>query len=237
MIKIELNVTLQCNMACPNCNRLCHIYRDRTEHMKLDQIQKFVDQIRNSDGVSKLKILGGEPLLHPQFADVYNIILPAVKDGIIQHVKIESNNTIPRPKVEEHKHISWHGRSISRKKHQPALWSPLDLGVITKPYCKQINACGFSLDKYGYLPCSPAIMISRLFGLTHLYKYELPKEAWGLEELCKNCIFSMSKQWRSKYSAINPNQHTEEDRTPTKSYKEKMDKWNAEEFYKSQKEF
>jgi hypothetical protein len=237
MINMELNITLQCNMACPNCNRLCHVYRDRTEHMKLEQIQKFIDQIRNSDGVHKLKILGGEPLLHPQFAEVYNIILPAVKDGAIQQIKIETNQTIPYPKVEEHKNITWHGRSQARKKHQPALWSPIDLGFKTNPYCKQIGTCGFSLDKYGYLPCSLAIMISRLYGVTHLYRYELPTEAWGLNELCKHCVFSMPKAWRHQYASKNILQHTEEDQTPTKSYKEAMERWDAEEFYKNQKEF
>lgn len=239
MINIELNITLKCNMACANCNRLCHIYRDRTEHMSLEQIEKFIKQAKIGGGVNKIKIIGGEPLLHPQFVDIYNLLVDAAKDGVIRNIKIESNKTIPQPKVQPYPFVSWKGRVQSKKKHQPILWSPKDIGKITnaQPNCPQISKCGFSLDKYGYLPCSLAIMISRLFDITHLYRYEFPTSYWGLDELCPNCIFSMNSEWRSKYSNKKLSDHTIEDRSPTKSYKEAMDKWDVEKFYRTQKEF
>ena len=125
-----------------------------------------------------------------------------------------------------------------KKKHQPALWSPKDLGVITPiGKCQQLRKCGFSLDKYGYLPCSPAIMIARLLNLTHLYKKEFPKEPWGLEELCPHCVFSMSPEWRSKYSSKSIFDFTEEEKKPTKSFQEGMDGFKPEEFYKNNSEF
>ena len=238
MIKLELNITLQCNLACPNCNRLCHIYRDRTEHMSLEQIDKFIKQAKVGGGVSRLKVLGGEPLLHPQFVEIYNMLTSAAKDGVIKYIKIESNKTLPHPKVEAFPFVSWKGRTINKKKHQPILWSPKDLGVDTPiGQCQQLSKCGFSLDKYGYLLCSLAIMFSRLFGKTHLYRREFPTAPWGLEELCPDCVFSMDADWRSKFSNRPPTAHTQEERSPTKSFKEAMDKWNVEEFYKTQKEF
>lgn len=238
MINLELNVTLQCNLACANCNRLCDIYRDRTEHMSVDQVDRFIKQAKAGGGIKKLKLLGGEPLLHPNFVDIYGLLLGAVKDGVIRCIRVETNGTIPIPKVERNPLICFKGRRVSRKKHQPALWSPVDLGVKTPiGTCQQLSKCGFSLDKYGYLPCSPAIMISRLLGYNDLYKLDFPNAVWGLEKLCPHCVFSMSAEWRSKYSAINPTQHTKEDRTPTKTFKDGLDKFNAEEFYKTQKEF
>jgi len=237
MINIELNITMQCNLACPNCNRLCHIYRDRTEHMSVDQIKRFIEQARMGGGIKKLKILGGEPLLHPQFVEICNLLTTAASEGVIQYIKVETNQTLKIPNINPSKLICFKGRKIQKKKHQPTLWSPQDLGVNSPGIpCMQVSKCGYSLDKYGYLPCSPAIMISRLFGLD-LYRYEFPKEVWGLDELCKHCVFSMSPEWRSKYSSRNPTQHTQEECAPTKSYKEAMDKFSNEEFYKTHKEF
>ena len=239
MINIELNITLQCNLACPNCNRMCNVYRDRTEHMSVEQIEKFIEQARNNGGVNRLKVIGGEPLMHPQFVDIYNLLLKATKDKIIQSIKVETNNTMRVPDVERIGSIGFHGLRQSKKIHQPFLWSPRDLGFENGPQtrCPQIKKCGYSLDKYGYLPCSLAIMITRLFGITDLYKYEFPTSLWGLNQLCSNCIFSMNSSWRKQYSSKTVLQHTEEDKTPTKSYKEAIENFDVEEFYRNQREF
>jgi len=238
MINIELNITLRCNLACPNCNRLCHIYRDRTEHMSLSQIEKFINQAKVGGRVDKLKVLGGEPLLHPQFKEIYYMLCEAAKDGIIRQIKIESNKTIPHPEVEAFPFVSWKGRIQSKKKHQPILWSPKDLGFDTRVgVCQQISKCGFSLDKYGYLPCSLAIMLCRLFDMTDMYRYEFPTTTWDLDKICKHCIFSMEADWRSRFSGKRLSDHTEEDKSPTKSFAEALAKWKPDEFYKTQREF
>jgi len=239
MINLELNITLKCNLACSNCNRYCHIFRDRTEHMSIEQIKKFIAQAKAGGGVNKLKVLGGEPLLHPEFTEIYFLLCEAAKDKVINSIKIETNKTIPIPKVEPYNFVSWKGRVQSKKKHQPILWSPKDLGVIkgAQPGCPQVRKCGYSLDKYGYLPCSCAIMICRMFGMTDLYKYEFPNQIWGLDRLCPHCIFAMDQEWRDKHSCIKLSDHSAEEKAPTKSYKEALDRWNPEEFYRTQKEF
>jgi len=239
MINLELNITLKCNLACSNCNRLCHVFRERTEHMSIEQIKKFIDQAKNNGGINKLKVLGGEPLLHPQFVEIYDLLTSAAKDGVINCIKIESNKTIIPPKVENYNFVSWKGRVQSKKKHQPILWSPKDLGVVkgAQPNCPQVRKCGYSLDKYGYLPCSCAIMISRLFGNVDLYSHEFPKQLWGLDKLCQHCIFSMDQEWRNQHSCKRLSEHTIEEKTPTKSYQDALDKWDVEQFYKTQKEF
>jgi hypothetical protein len=53
------------------------------------------------------------------------------------------------------------------------------------------KVCGYSLDVRGWLPCSAAIAIARLFNLEHLYKPldgPLPTKIWGMDELCQDCI-------------------------------------------------
>jgi hypothetical protein len=132
---------------------------------------------------------------------------------------------------------------LSRKKrHLPYLWSPIDMKLKTgdepplKRPCIQLRRCGISLDKYGYLPCSLSIMIVRLLGLTDLYKYEIPTEPWGLDLVCKHCILSMDRPWCKKNAKLLKN-ITEEEKTPSKTFKEAMEKFNIEQFYKTQREF
>ena len=240
MINLELNITLQCNLECPNCNRLCHMFPDRTEHMSVSQITKFVEQARSRFGVGNIKVLGGEPLLHPQFVEIYNILTEAASEGVIQNIKIETNGTLPLPKVRKHSRVRWMGRTTPRKRHLPVLQSPKDMGINTKLGCKQITQCGFSLDKYGYLPCSTSIMIVRLLGWTNLYRHELPTEPWALKRLCRVCSFSMDKKWRDHYSGMRLSQHTEDDRKPTITFQKALECWSnggQEEFYRTQPEF
>ena len=237
MTNFELNITMQCNIGCVNCNRLCNIYKDRTEHMSVEQIKKFVQHAKEIGGVKRVKVVGGEPLMHPNFSEIYDVLGEATDQRIISCVKIDTNKTLPVPKLKPYQFMRWSGRHPRKKAHLPILWSPLDLGYKTQGPCQQIRKCGFSLDKYGYLPCSLAIMFTRLFNKTHLYRHEFPKEPWGLEELCPDCVFSMDSEWRAKYSNRPPTEHTKEEREPTKSFKDALEKFNVQEFYKTQKEF
>ena len=80
-------------------------------------------------------------------------------------------------------------------------------------------------------------MVARLFGYGDLYKHELPTRPWGLQKLCPNCIFSMPPEWRKTYSGKTIVNHTEDDKKPTKTYQEKLDAFDPEEFYRTQKVF
>ena len=242
-MKIELNITMKCNMGCPQCNRMCNVYREREEHMSLEQINKFIEQISHVPGTKRVKVVGGEPLMHPNFAEIHNLLVDAVEKKFISYVKIGTNKTITRPtNLKEHPAVRFGGKLSRKKSHIPYLWSPLDLGFKTDgdieklKRCMQLRRCGFSLDKYGYLPCSMAIMIARLLGYTDLYKYEIPTEVWGLDVLCKHCTLSMDSQWIKAHTKplklITP-----EDQTPTKTFQEGLDKFDLERFHKEQKEF
>tara|TARA_Y100000310_G_scaffold342397_1_gene445490 strand:- start:1582 stop:2310 length:729 start_codon:yes stop_codon:yes gene_type:complete len=196
----ELNITLRCNLRCPNCNRLCNLYPDRTataEDMTTAQIEKSIGQLRDSTTTKakRIKIVGGEPTLHPRLPSILKILAAAIDEGLIQKVKIDSNKTLPRPATIEHPAIRWSGRKPSRKKHLPFLWSPADMGFKTIGPCRMPFICGPSLDKYGWLPCSSAIAIVRVFGMPGIYRDALPSGPWAMKELCRHCIWSMDDMW------------------------------------------
>ena len=206
--RIEMNLTLRCQMACPNCDRLCHLYRDRDEDddMDLEQVRKFVDQVREcSTKVSRLKLLGGEPLLHPRFVEVHRMLMDAVDEGLIQRVKIETNHVLPKPDVPEHPRIQWAGKPYKKKRHMPVLWRPADVGLKSVGICKNPYRCGISLDSRGFALCSPAIMIMRVFRLEKYYVDHWPidwevtfKEA--VKALCPLCFRSVSEEDRKRFS-------------------------------------
>src|SRR3990167_2990381 len=193
-MRIELNVTLACNRACPNCNRLCHIYKNREEHVTLQQVDKMKAQIRESDKViSRIKVAGGEPLLNPEFKEIYYALSDAIDEGLVEKVKIDSNGSISYPKnLIRHPKILHGGKIPIKKIHLPVFVAPIDMNetaIIGK--CKVPSLCGYSLDHHGWLPCSAAIAIVRAFHLDHLYKQKLPQKVWGLNEVCQYCVFGM----------------------------------------------
>ena len=156
-VNLELNLTLRCQLQCPNCNRLCHLFPDRGEEedMTVEQVLRFCNQLANSPvKVKRLKLLGGEPLLHPEFPEVYHHLLAAVEEGLIGKIKIESNHVLPKPDVPEHPKVHWAGKPQHRKRHLPVLWSPRDMGYTTKGPCVMPRICGPILDAYGYSLCS-----------------------------------------------------------------------------------
>jgi hypothetical protein len=160
--------------------------------------------------------------LHPQFARIYDLLRQAVDSRLIRKVKIDTNGTLPIPSLMPHDNIRFGGASQRKKAHLPYLWSPMDLGEpVPKQPCSMPRLCGFSLDNRGWLPCSAAIMIVRAFGLTHLYRQEMPTKPWGITEICRHCVHSMPEEWKQEHCKPLAD-ITEEEKTPSESWREAL---------------
>ena len=220
--KCELNITLKCNLRCTNCNRCPNLFTQEDTDVTPSQIDYFIEQIKGK-GVSTIKVLGGEPLLNPYFTEIYSKLTKAIDNGIFKFLKIDHNHTQVNPITESNPNVRWMGKSPRKKKHLPVLWSPLDMGYTIKPNpnCQSITRCGQSYDSKGFLPCSPAIAIVKIFKLNHLYKKDWQLEPWGLDEICKHCVMAMSQEWCNEH--LYPiNMTPKEALIPTKSYKEML---------------
>ena len=167
-INFELNITLRCNLACPNCNRHCDRKPSwsKDSDMTIWQVERFTSALRDGPIKAKrVKVAGGEPFLHPDFVGIMDELTAAVDEGLIQKIKVDSNGTLPIPAGARcYPAVHWSGRRPSRKAHLPTLWSPTDLGFPLTYPCSMPRLCGVSLDNRGYLPCSMAIGIERTFG-------------------------------------------------------------------------
>ncbi|MCP4540265.1 MAG: hypothetical protein GY832_24260 [Chloroflexi bacterium] len=220
-MRFELNITLRCNCACPNCNRLCHMKPDWAEDsdMTVADVWRFTSQLKRRNVVAnRIKIVGGEPLVHPRFNEVMVSLCIAADAGLINKIKIDTNGTLPRPNIPDHPAVHWSGRRPSKKIHLPTLWSPTDLGLTLRYPCSMPRLCGVSLDNRGYLPCSSAISIVRTFGYDEQYSDSI-HGPWDMDKICKHCVFAAPVEWKDRH-CLPLTEILEEHKRPTKSWRE-----------------
>lgn len=199
-MNIEVNATLKCQLRCQNCNRCPKIFEKEDTDITPQQIDNFIEQIKGK-GVDKIKLLGGEPTMSKHFNYVYSALKKAMDNKVFNHLKLDYNHILPLSKELDTTNVRIMGKSLKKKRHLPVLWSPKDLGYNTgpQPNCQALKRCGQSFDWQGFLPCSQAIALVRIFGWEHLYRKEVQLKPWGLEILCQHCIFSMPQEWTNEH--------------------------------------
>ena len=72
---IEIDITYECNLHCLNCNRAVRQARESL-HISMAQISRFVDEsIEKRKKWQRIRVLGGEPTLHPEFRKIIEELL------------------------------------------------------------------------------------------------------------------------------------------------------------------
>ena len=199
--RIELDITWACNLTCPNCNRSCP-QAPTTDRMRVEQVRQFVKESRVAgQRWERIRLLGGEPTLHPEFADIIAVLIAYKREFSPETVLEISTNgygsavaariaALP-PEV-----------SVNNSHKEPGVQpefaafniAPQDLpayrGVSWKNGCSIITSCGFGLTPKGYYPCAIAGGIDRIFGGDR-GRTSLPSQDDDmvdlLEEFCPKC--------------------------------------------------
>lgn len=197
---IEIDITYLCNLHCLNCNRSVTQARDEM-HMPLAMVVKFVDDsIAGRKRWRRIRVLGGEPTLHPEFQSLVRELLryrawhPAcivevVTNGYGGRVKRELA-ALPAEVLVDN--------SAKTTPVQP-YFGPFNLAPVDDPKyrrtdysngCAVLEECGMGLTPMGYYPCAVAGGIDRILGES-LGRAELPDDADDLElatsRLCSLC--------------------------------------------------
>jgi uncharacterized radical SAM superfamily Fe-S cluster-containing enzyme len=205
---LEMDITYACNLKCNNCNRSC-AQAPSNEQMTVAQIQKFIKQsIESGRRFKRIRILGGEPLIHPDIIEIIN--------SIVNYCESESTDTIIEvstngygEKVKEtiNSIPSWinvinsYKTSPEIENFEPFNLAPCDLtDFIQKDYenaCWITHECGIGLNKYGFYHCAVAAGIDRVIGLDIGLK-ELPRNENGFIEqkrkLCGYCGHFLNRE-------------------------------------------
>lgn len=88
---LEVPITTKCSLNCKECNNLIQYYQNPQNY----EIKKVINDIKRicsvSKQIKKLRILGGEPLVHPELS----VILEELKKiDKIKHIEIVTNGTL-----------------------------------------------------------------------------------------------------------------------------------------------
>ncbi|MBM3467999.1 MAG: radical SAM protein [Alphaproteobacteria bacterium] len=86
---LEINASLQCNMSCKSCAHLSPLYRKKDADPQ--SVRHDLEILNHSYHASYVKILGGEPLLHPNLIELIKTI---ISTGIADEILLATNATL-----------------------------------------------------------------------------------------------------------------------------------------------
>lgn len=221
---IEIDLTYICNLKCNNCNRSCAQVPSE-EYITLDQIQKFVDEsIKWKVYWHKIRLLGGEPTLHPNFLDIIQILNQYKRDfSPDTRIEVVSNGYGSKVNYMLSRLPNYIIVENSKKDGSSPLFFSFNMAPkdqLKYKFADFTNACwitevcGMGLTPLGYYPCAVGGGIDRIFKL-NLGTKNLPSSnddlLYSLNKLCRYCGHfkrlcdppvknpTMSKTWEKAY--------------------------------------
>jgi hypothetical protein len=157
----EWHITYRCDLACPNCNRLCFL-PPTTADMTLDDAREFNRQARELGWFPKIVILGGEPTLHRdlfELIEIANELSPGRVEVWSNGYRQAAKDQLARIRAEGRakvceETIKTNGCTVLPQ--ADFFLAPKDFGVINHRPCHNHAAigCGISVDAEGYAACS-----------------------------------------------------------------------------------
>ncbi|MDP8230613.1 MAG: radical SAM protein [Candidatus Gorgyraea atricola] len=198
---IAIDITYVCNLKCNNCVRSCK-QAPTSQRMTVEQIKKFIkESIENNNRWERIRLMGGEPTLHPDLLKIVQLLLEYKKkyspEAVIEvvtngHGKTVNNILSKLPKDIE---ISNSAKDSPMQEHFLAFnIAPRDL----KHYrfadysvgCRGMTVSGMGLTPYGYYPCAVSGGIDRIFGF-NIGRKKLPLDDDSMkdqrEKFCQYC--------------------------------------------------
>jgi hypothetical protein len=214
MDTVQLEITNVCNNKCSNCTRFCNIVR-KPFLMTFDEFKVAVDSMV---GYPKMTgIMGGEPLLHPDFEKFCNYLLSKIpKEQLGLWTSLpkgyeKHRNVI----VDTFKHIFINDHSRTDIYHAPVLVGIEEVVPDKNIMWAAINHCwaqeswSASINPKGAFFCEIAASMSILFEEGDAWKtepgwwYRIPKDfTKQMEHYCPRCGLAAPLKMRSSIENI-----------------------------------
>jgi hypothetical protein len=170
--RIEIDITYRCNLSCPNCNRSCAQAPEALD-LPLARVSDFVDaSIRAAKRWRSIRVLGGEPSLHPQFHQVIGELrrYTAWNPGCALVIVSNGHGPFVRAQLDRLPHDAQledaEGRGRTPLRFRPFNLAPRDDWRFSladfRSGCTIMEECGTGLGPTGYFPCAVAAGIDRV---------------------------------------------------------------------------
>jgi hypothetical protein len=177
---IEIDITYLCNLHCLNCNRSAS-QAPEALHLPLENVQEFVDQsISRKHRWRRIRVLGGEPTLHPQFHEIISVLIAYQNWNPECLIEVVTNGYGPKvqaalKKIPKNIWVENSRKSgIVQEDFGPFNLAPCDdpafRGTDYRNGCAILEDCGMGLTPMGYYPCAIAGGIDRIAGWNVGYK-------------------------------------------------------------------
>ncbi len=222
LIRFGICLTYKCNLSCPGCNRYLDVAKWQDSDITLEDLEEGHKRVVKAGiKIIKVRVTGGEPLLHPRFEEAMVLIGKTWNKDYRARTCVFSNGKIKLPKGR-----GWRYRTSSKKAKKaewfrPSRVSPADLGLSVvrgvEGNCDIQNGCGRLFDAFGFAPCIFSAPIGRLLGID---PYTATPELRGNPEICKHCLYSMGR--KSMWKLIV--EIRKSDSPPTKTYQKAIEK-------------
>lgn len=189
---IEMDITYLCNLHCANCNR-SSAQAPEAVHMSVRQVTEFVDDsLAAGRQWRRIRILGGEPTLHPEFDLILAELLRYKAASPITQLQLVTNG-----------HGAKVNRVLGRLPPQIYVDNSAKQGTIQPEFgpfnlaprdrfkyrfaefkngCAIMADCGMALTPLGYYPCALAGGIDRVLRVNR-GRPRLPEAADDMRDL------------------------------------------------------
>ena len=171
---IEIDITYLCNLHCLNCNRSVS-QAPEGMHITVEQIQSFVDDsIARGHRWHRIRVLGGEPTLHPRFQEIIEALLRYCEWKADCRIEVVTNGFGEKVQsvLKRLPQNIWIENSRKSGQIQED-FGPFNLAPCDDPAfsradyrngCAIMEECGMGLTPLGYYPCAIAGGIDRIAG-------------------------------------------------------------------------
>jgi hypothetical protein len=200
---VEIDITYKCNLKCHNCNRSCDIINS-DDVFEINQIRKFLENsVINNKIWRRIRLLGGEPTLHPDFLEILKLIYQyKIKHNKELLIEITTNNISIETK-ELLKIYFIKSNVVVNISYKTDFYLDEFVNIYNAPidnsYFKEDNFeagcvisqnCGIGLNLYGFYPCAISANIDRILGL-NIGRKVIPSDDDTMLDLlkifCKSC--------------------------------------------------
>ena len=201
---VEIDITSRCNLNCVNCDRLCGHRPDADlDPERLAQLLREFDE--KEIALRRVRIMGGEPALHPRFAEVMEIMERWKEAHPGAEVVVYTNGIAPPAGVPEGLRLRNTGKtSRVNPKFDPPMASPADLGVRAdySAGCWVTSECGLGIGTDGLVyPCAAGAAIAVARGLDVGMRSASPSEEPYRKQksvLCRLCGHFLNRCYPSR---------------------------------------